>query len=247
VPFNLAETFLEYRWTDPNFRVLFLDSLNFKENQLTGPVPNELGQLNQLESLELGFNLLTGEMPNRVCNFRNLESLSADCVLVECDCCTSCGNPSATVPTSMPTIAPTRQPVLTPEPTPEPSPEPTQCESILEVEDDCLVQGEEIRVGFVNCGARDDDWIGIYPSWVDPDNLGLSPVLWLWTCGSQGCRGVVEKGSVVLTEEHVGEGSNGQWPLDRDDYRAFLIRRNPGGPYGARARSEEFEVKRNNC
>jgi hypothetical protein len=201
--------------------------------------------------------MLTGDLPNRICNFRNLDTLSADCLLVECSCCTTCGNPDASVPSSMPTNVPTRQPTNptaapTPAPTAEPtsgptrSPEPTPCRSKIDIADACVAEGGSIEIDFVNCDAMDDDWIGVYPSWVDPNDLGLSPVLWLWTCGSQGCRGAVEKNVLELTEAHVGEGTNGQWPLARDDYQVFLIRRNPGSPYSAHAVSSVFEVG-NNC
>jgi hypothetical protein len=150
--------------------VLFLDYLNFKHNQLTGSVPNELGQLDQLERLELAFNMLTGEMPNRVCNFRNLENLSADCLLVECDCCTNCGSRNVPVPMSTADV----------------------CKDTIASAQSCYEVGEDIIIAFQNCEPLEDDWVGIYTDDPnrDPNDVG-NPSIWLWTCGTQDCRAEV--------------------------------------------------------
>jgi hypothetical protein len=238
------------------------DFLNLEDNRLTGSIPSHLEQLYGLSSLELSFNNLYGTIPDRLCESKDLENLSADCVAVSCYCCTDCGNPNARVPTTPPTASPTLQtasPTQAPPPTakpttsptgrlsPSPTSLPTQCQSSIEVEASCVVQGVPFLVDFVNCEALEDDWIGIYPSYVDADDLGMSPVLWVWSCGNQGCRTPVRRGNVTFTEEHVAEGSNGMWPLDESDYKAFLIRRNPGGPYAAHATSEVFEIRKNSC
>ena len=52
-----------------------LRSLDLDENQLTGPIPTELGDLSNLGSLDLGENQLTGAIPSALGNLSNLELL----------------------------------------------------------------------------------------------------------------------------------------------------------------------------
>ena len=46
-------------------------------------------------------------------------------------------------------------------------------------------RGETITVHFFNASPRSDDWIGVYPSQADENNLGAG-FLWLWHCNRQG-------------------------------------------------------------
>ncbi len=50
-----------------------LTELNLAQNQLSGPVPPELGQLRSLDHLNLGGNHLTGQLPPELGNLFNLE------------------------------------------------------------------------------------------------------------------------------------------------------------------------------
>ena len=59
--------------TDPNGRVIRLDP--WGENQLTGAIPPELGNLTNLRSLRLSGNQLTGPIPPELGNLISLEEL----------------------------------------------------------------------------------------------------------------------------------------------------------------------------
>lgn len=65
----------------------FLD-LNF--NFLTGAVPDIFGNLTELATLNIGDNELTGSIPPGLCSSNVTEILVADCMEVECPCCTVC-------------------------------------------------------------------------------------------------------------------------------------------------------------
>ena len=58
--------------TDANGRVV---DLSLRENQLTGQIPPELGNLSNLQSLNLWGNQLTGEIPTELGSLSNLRSL----------------------------------------------------------------------------------------------------------------------------------------------------------------------------
>ena len=59
--------------TDGDGRVV---ELRLRDNQLSGPIPPELGSLANLRSLDLKDNRLTGEIPARLGNLTNLEMLN---------------------------------------------------------------------------------------------------------------------------------------------------------------------------
>ena len=52
-----------------------VERLNLRENQLTGSIPTELGNLTNLESLRLGGNQLSGPIPESIGNLTNLTRL----------------------------------------------------------------------------------------------------------------------------------------------------------------------------
>ncbi len=52
--------------------------LSFSENQLSGPIPTELGDLTSLERLDLGHNQLVGEIPSELGQLANLERLDLE-------------------------------------------------------------------------------------------------------------------------------------------------------------------------
>ena len=49
--------------------------LNLWKNQLSGPIPRELGNLSELTELILGVNQLTGTIPSEIANLTELESI----------------------------------------------------------------------------------------------------------------------------------------------------------------------------
>jgi hypothetical protein len=66
-----------------------LDVLWLRSNQLSGTIPSSLGALPALASLLLNNNQLVGTMP--LCNSdQAFASLVADCMEVDCTCCTEC-------------------------------------------------------------------------------------------------------------------------------------------------------------
>ena len=72
---NLANA--RFRWmgewyTDDNGRVTWL---LLRDNQLSGELPAELGNLADLEVLDLGDNQLSGELPRELGNLANLRQL----------------------------------------------------------------------------------------------------------------------------------------------------------------------------
>ena len=52
-----------------------LENLGLMGNQLSGPIPSELGKLSSLENLGLGSNQLSGPIPETIGNLANLEEL----------------------------------------------------------------------------------------------------------------------------------------------------------------------------
>jgi hypothetical protein len=74
----------------------FVEQMYFYGNQFTGTVPNEWGQLSDLEFLEMQQNNINGLIPESVCLLRvqkALDSLIADCVncpIGGLPCCHQC-------------------------------------------------------------------------------------------------------------------------------------------------------------
>lgn len=55
-----------------------LDWLQLYGNQLTGSIPSEIGSLNNLTLLDLGINQLSGSIPKELSNLNNLQDLLLD-------------------------------------------------------------------------------------------------------------------------------------------------------------------------
>jgi hypothetical protein len=139
-------------------------------------------------------------------------------------------------PTKKPTPAPTRRatesptPAPSPKATPAPNESPTECEAEIETDQECYNSGEDLVVYFENCDPQPDDWIGIYASNEDPNNLG-EPIGWLWACGDLVCSESIDEGEAIFREAR-GFGR----------FQVFLIRRNSGGPYTAYGIGNEFRL-----
>jgi hypothetical protein len=246
------------------------------ENRLTGRIPQELGDVDGLKALSIGNNQFSGNVPWQLCELENLYTLVADCFRNACDCCSKCETtiaptdkptpaptnsptitpeptsaPTTPEPTSSPTTpAPTRKPtskptVATQSPTKAPTPRPTICVPEIEYVADCIDIGQKIEVRFTNCNPRADDWIGLYNKDADLTNLG-SALHWSWLCGDQNCNKSAKSGTIVFDANSIGP-PNGVWPLERNDYYVYMIRRNSGGPYAAYAETGKMKIREDNC
>lgn len=110
-------------------------------------------------------------------------------------------------------------------------------------DENCYVRGESIDVMFSQCNPLEDDWVGVYYSDADDNNLGDNYRLWVWACGNQVCRGKVYVGSITFDAGYPVESGTDSWPLNAGrTYQVHLIRRNQGGPYSSYAMSNEFRV-----
>ena len=115
-----------------------------------------------------------------------------------------------------------------------PSPTQTNCTNSIESIQSCYPDWSNISISFLNCHPLVGDWIGIYNISADPQDL-QQPLLWIWTCGAQSCLGAAYSETVVFEE-----------PIETGFYKAYLVHRNPGGPYSAYAASRMFRVAANN-
>ena len=99
----LTTTFVELSGPLPATELLQmtdLQQLRVSRNQLSGPIPSELGSMPSLRLAHLHLNLFTGEVPLSVCAANvpeGLNFLQADCDPVEdppnpCRCCSACCN-----------------------------------------------------------------------------------------------------------------------------------------------------------
>jgi hypothetical protein len=91
-------------------------------------------------------------------------------------------------------------------------------------------------LGFRNCDAQHDDWIGIFNATdgLDMEELG-KPDMWLWTCNSQVLEDCNDVGTFV-DDLTFGGG------LPEGVYQAHLVHRNSGGPYASYSASEVFDI-----
>ena len=194
-------------------------------------------------------------------------AMSSEFVVVPMDGSCTPTDPPTPMPTPAPTVAatpeptmaPTPEPTMAPTPTPKfsPTPEPTVYvetpaptppdygtpapvgEDSIMTDETCYVKPDDIKVTFENVGARKADWVGIYYANANTTDLGR-PILWLWTCGTQDCRGRVSSGMLVFGEGPPDESGTGEWPLAPGTYVAILARNQD--PYMADAISAPFVV-----
>lgn len=154
------------------------------------------------------------------------------------------GHVVGTAPTSPPVMeAPIPIPVAMPVAMPvSPTPAPTNA---LTTSQSIYGLGEEISMFFVY-NADDqrlnvNDWIGIYPSNVDPDQN--SPTTFLFWCNQQmSCLGMspTREGQVDFGPDRIVGTS--EWPLPRGEYKAYLLRGN-FRPFDRLAESSIFHVE----
>ena len=66
----------------------YLSFLYLDNNQLTGPIPSDLGNFPSLTVLDAHANRLTGSVPEGVCQLvsSGILSVEVDCDEVTCDC-----------------------------------------------------------------------------------------------------------------------------------------------------------------
>lgn len=86
IPASLSETLAVTRaWNEAttraeeNISILgSLRELDLSNNDITGSIPNEIGNLTGLNNLDLSSNNLTGGLPSTIINLTNLETLSVE-------------------------------------------------------------------------------------------------------------------------------------------------------------------------
>lgn len=216
------------------------ESLDLRNNGLSGTIPLEIMEMVDLQQLQLTQNALTGVVESSFClPLVNLATFSTDCQAggtITCNCCTACGTGASASSTTFDSvvsqsiqITEVDAPGLRGSTQQSPTFEDTAvCENKVEVIKSCYESGNDIRVHFVNCDAEGTDWIGLYDSNADPENLG-EPLLWLDACGSQDCGTAKGHGSVYF-DDTIAEGS----------YKAFLVRK---GSHTSFAESGEILVQ----
>ena len=81
-PFPDISNMLRLKWLDisnysagPEGGTIALDSTRVWYNQFTGKIPEEIGNLKELESFAIGFNRFTGNIPESIWSLPNLRSL----------------------------------------------------------------------------------------------------------------------------------------------------------------------------
>lgn len=231
----------------PDFKnVPNIKAIRLNWNQLTGNVPPSVTKLSQLQDLDLTENNMFGFVPDQMCS-KGLQTLAVDCNTVSCSCCTQCASEETrapvVLPPSPPTPPPTRNP--TPPPTPAPTPPPTfgRCFDSIATSKSCYLVGEPISITFTNCNPQGNDWVGAYASNVQSGGH-FNPLLWKWSCGTQGCFGAVTQGNLSLDNDALGSSG---WPLVRGTYKAWLFRRGSGAPFPTIAETATFIVRDNAC
>jgi hypothetical protein len=78
-----------------------LVELDIRDSSVSGVVPSSFGRLSSLKTLRLYETKLKGSMPDEICSLvysGTLTVLEADCVMLECSCCTKCLGQEGAVP-----------------------------------------------------------------------------------------------------------------------------------------------------
>lgn len=134
-----------------------------------------------------------------------------------------------------------RPPATPPSPTPEP-PTSTLSTSVSTSRGSYRI-GETIEVIFSNARPRAQDWVAIYDSNVDLENLS-GGLLWLYACGSQYCRDRSRQGTLEFGYTPPDESWQGtSFPLQRGYYVVVLARSLESGGSQTLAHSSTFRVR----
>ena len=125
--------------------------------------------------------------------------------------------------------------------TEEPSDSLTECVDSIGVDSECFSFGQdEISVSFILCNETSQDWVGLYPSDSDIEDLPIpDDRQWQYSCGNQDCNEPVAVDTIRMGSET---------PPGR--YRAYLFSNedgDQGAPYVAIASSQVFRVKFGAC
>ena len=134
----------------------------------------------------------------------------------------SCDSPPTPTPPSPTPPSPTP-----PSPTP-----PAECdygdegEAYIHTDKDCYVYDEPIVVYFEQCEPEDYDWVAVYYSNENDNNLGHNDRLWVYACGTQTCAPAkTYSNTIVFDDGHPDESANDVWPLNAGKtYQVHLIR-----------------------
>lgn len=148
------------------------------------------------------------------------------------------------------TVYSSSQPQTSPSPAPHPQPEPTRApnpycdDNVIYTNKECYKEGENIDVFFRQCSPEYEDWVGVYYSSANNENLGDDYKLWVWSCGNQSCRAKVEVGSITFGYGYPEEEGTDSWPLDASEksYQVHLIRRDSEDNYVSFTESNAFRV-----
>lgn len=130
--------------------------------------------------------------------------------------------------------------VVVPEDEQPPStPDASSCVNSLEVSTECVGEGSELYVYFESCTPQPGDWVAIYESSDDPQNLsGSEWIGWLYTCGDRICTEAVQKEVLSFTraKDNVAEDSGS------GTYRAHLMREGEGPVFSSIASTPDFRI-----
>jgi len=109
------------------------------------------------------------------------------------------------------------------------------CENKIVTNAACYYRGEQIVVSLANCNPEKTDWIGIFDSTGNLDDLP-SPASWMWTCGNKECTGEVRSNTVAFRDVY-----------EPGVYRVAMLRLNDDddSPDVAYESSEIFRVEAN--
>jgi hypothetical protein len=100
----------------------------------------------------------------------------------------------------------------------------SSCKMVVSLSKSCDQTTDDIVVEFGNCNIlKDSDKVAIYSATTTDHLFDNPPKAWIYTCGDD-CRGSSSDDEILL------EDTASAWPLEAGDYKAVLLRKNPGGP-----------------
>lgn len=116
------------------------------------------------------------------------------------------------------------------------------CQDLISTDKNCYThQVDTIQVTFENCSPHEEDLIAIYKYDESPGEM--EPLLWLGTCGTQECTGVVAYDILLFGPRLPNEAGRSTWPLPPGDYTAHLMKFIPGANHGEPSAQTAFKVR----